>query len=650
MGESKLLSVHVSYMYSIFCNAHHLFDRSSHRHILKIRSLYGLYYSTTWNNHVNPVDFFVENENNVISWTSKISSLVRRNKSEEAIGFFKTLLVNEQKVNYVTMLSLIRAAGVLHSENMIRVMHGFVIKLGLESEVSVVTALLSVYVSWDMDIVFKLFEGTWNKDVVLWSAMVSACVRSGMHVEAFNGFREMQYYGVKPNHVTIVTILPACADLGALWFGKEIHGFSLKALLDSHTNIQNALVHMYAKCRKFEASAKVFGGIQDKDLISWRTMISGCMVNEHPRKALNVFLIMRFCSYRPDENSIQEALTASIQARERNVGFGLHCLILKSGFISFVSIVTGLLHMYAKFGNVGHARSLFIQLQQKDFIVYSAMISAYAQSEFPFDAFIIFKDMQLANQKPNEITFVSLLHASTMMADKGMGESIHGHMKKAGYSSNTFLASALIDLYCKYGSIRQAKAIFDEMPGKDLICWSSMINGYGINGYGSEALETFSNMLNSGIMPNDAVFVSVLSACSHCGLDDEGWDWFYAMEEKFHVSPKLAHYACMVDMLSRRGYVKEALKFVNKLPIEPDIRIWGALLAGCRKNSDSIEVAEVAVHRLIGLDPENTSYHVFLSNLYAEQNRWEDVNKLRSLVEEKGLTKDAGCSIVATNF
>lgn len=231
-----------------------------------------------------------------------------------------------------------------------------------------------------------------------------------------------------------------------------------------------------------------------------------------------------------------------------------------------------------------------------------------------------------------------------------MGESIHAHIKKAGYSSNTFLTSALIDLYCKYGSIRQAMAIFDEMPAKDLICWSSMINGYGINGYGSEALETFSNMLNSGILPNDVVFVSVLSACSHCGLDDEGWDWFYAMEEKFCITPKLAHYACMVDMLSRRGYVKEALEFVNKLPIEPDIRIWGALLAGCRKNSDSTEVAEVAVHRLISLDPENTSYHVFLSNLYAEQNRWEDVDRLRNLVEEKGLKKDAGCSVVATNL
>lgn len=637
----------------MFRNAQHMFDKTPQRHFSKTKSLCGLYYSTMWDYHVNvhdPIGVFGENDDNVISWTSRISSLVKRNKSQEAIELFKIMLVNEHKVNYVTMLSLIRAAGATQSENSIRVMHGFVIKFGFQSEVSVVTALLSVYSAWDMDIVLKLFEGTWNKDVVLCSAMVSACVRSGMYVEAFNTFRGMQYYGVKPNLVTVVTILPACAELGELWFGKEIHGYSLKAMLNSHTNVQNSLVHMYAKCRKFEASAKVFDLIQYKDLISWRTMIGGCLENKIPRKALDVFLYMLFSSYKPDENIVQEALTAAIQAQEHYLGFGLHSLVQKSGYMAFVSIVTGLLHMYAKFGNVGYARHLFNQIQQKDFIIYSAMISAYAQSEAPSFAFIIYKAMQLANQKPNEITFVSLLDASTTMADKGMGESIHAHIKKAGYSLNTFLTSALIDLYCKYGSIRQAKAIFEEMPAKDLICWSSMINGYGINGYGTEALETFSNMLDSGFMPNDVVFVSVLSACSHCGLDDEGWDWFYAMEEKFCVTPKLAHYACMVDMLSRRGYVKEALEFVSKLPIEPDIRIWGALLAGCRKSSNSTEVAEVAVHRLISLDPENTSYHVFLSNMYAEQNRWEDVDRLRNLVEEKGLRKDAGCSIVATNL
>lgn len=615
-------------------------------------SAHGLYYSTLWKNHYyfhDQSEILGENED-VISWTSKISSLVRRNKPQEAIGLFRTMLMSEQKPNYVTVLSLIRAVGALNSENMTREIHGFVIILGFESEMSVITALLNVYSVWDMDIVFKLFDKTQNKDVVMWSAMVSACVKSGKYVEAFNVFREMQFYGVKPNHVSIVSILPACADLGALWFGKEIHGFAVKMDFYFHTNIQNSLVHMYAKCTNLKASVRVFNGIPIKDIISWRTMIHGCMENERPGEALNVFSEMQSCSFEPDKNIIQEAVAASLQAEELDFGVGLHCLILKSGYLAFVSIVTTLLHMYAKFGKVGCARNLFNQLDQKDLIAYSAMISAYAQSELPSDAFNTYKDMQLANEKPNEITFVSLLQASSAMAAQEIGESIHAHVTKAGYSSNAFLTSALIDLYCKFGRIRQGKVLFNETPTIDLICWSSMINGYGINGYGNEALETFSNMLSCGIMPNDVVFISVLSACSHCGLEYDGWNWFYTMEQKFCITPKLAHYACMVDLLSRRGNVEEALEFVKKMPIEPDIRIWGALLAGCRRTSGSTEVAEIAAHRLIRLDPENTSYHVFLSNLYAEQSRWEDVERLRNLVQEKGLKKETGYSMVKASL
>ncbi|KAK9273090.1 hypothetical protein L1049_017897 [Liquidambar formosana] len=176
-----------------------------------------------------------------------------------------------------------------------------------------------------------------------------------------------------------------------------------------------------------------------------------------------------------------------------------------------------------------------------------------------------------------------------------------------------------------------------------------MINGYGLNGYGTEALKTFADMLHCGIKPNEIVFISVLSACSHCGLEYEGWSWFYSMEEKYGVPPKLAHYACMVDLLSRQGNIEEALEFVNKMPVEPDKRIWGALLAGCRLTPGSIEIAELVADRLVGLDPQNTSYYVILSNLYADQGRWGDVERLRKLLDERGLRKTVGCSMIEAN-
>ncbi|KAI8024724.1 Pentatricopeptide repeat-containing protein [Camellia lanceoleosa] len=596
----------------------------------------------------DPIEFFGENRS-VISWTSKISSLVRRDKPEEAIGLFKTMLLSEQRPNYVTILSIVRAVGASGFENMTRVIHGLLIKMGFESEMSVVTTLLGVYTSWDVEIVWKLFDQVPDKDMVLWNAMLSVCTKSGQYIEAFEIFREMQYNGVQPSHVSIVSILPACGALCTLSFGKQIHGFSIKREYYFLTNVQNSLVDMYAKCGYLETSIQVFNRIENKDLVSWRTMIHGCIENKCPRAALNMFSGMRSCCFKPDEVIILDAIGACGEEEKFTLGMGLHGYILKSGFLAFVSVMTALLQMYAKFGEIGSARILFSQIQKKDFIAWSAMISAYAQSGHSLKALDTFKKMQSTNEKPNEITFVSVLQGCSSMGVQELGESIHAHMTKAGYSSNAFLISALIDLYCKFGRIRQGKAIFDEILIKDLVCWSSMINGYGINGYGNEALETFSNMLNCGIKPNEVVFISLLSACSHCGLENEGWNWFYAMEKIYGITPKLAHYACMVDLLSRQGHVEDALEFVKSMPIEPDNRIWGALLAGCRSICGSIEIAEFVVEQLVCLDPENTSCYVVLSNLYAEQCRWEDVEKMRKLVDKKGLRKETGYSIIEAN-
>jgi len=441
-----------------------------------------------------------------------------------------------------------------------------------------------------------------------------------------------------------MSILPACAKLQALRFGKEVHVFAIKSAFYSENNVQNSLIDMYAKCGHLNYAAQVFAAAQRKDLVTWRAMIRGLIENNYTRKALVVFSEMRRHLSAVDDAVLCDVISASSDAEELIFGLGLHCCSIKSGSSHSISVGTTLMQMYAKFGLVDRTRLLFDQLHPKDLISWSAMISAYAQNGYASEALDTFKQLQSANEKPNEITFVSLLQACSLSGTEEFGESIHGHVIKSGYLPNSFLASALIDLYCKFGRIKQGRALFNETSIKDLICWSSLIHGYGLNGRGDEALETFSNMLDSGILPNDVVFVSVLSACSHCGLEDDGWYWFYCMQEEYGIKPGLAHYACMVDLLSRQGNVEEALGFVYNMPVEPDKRIWGSLLAGCRATRGTVEVAEQVAKQLIGLDPNNTSCYVFLSNLYAQQGRWDDVERIRETIDEKGTGKTKGYS------
>ncbi|XP_042052769.1 putative pentatricopeptide repeat-containing protein At3g01580 [Salvia splendens] len=596
-------------------------------------------------NLVDAFDYFEQNDI-IKSWTSRISSLVRENRSREAVDVFKLMLFNEKRPNFVTVLSVLKAAGSLGSKDLTSGIHAYSMKMGLiESQVAVATALVGIYSTWDMPSAWKIFDQTPKRDLVLCSAMVSAVVSNGEYLESFKLLKEMVLTGVEPNPVTFSSVLPACAELGALWLGREIHGYSIKRSFDNHIVLLNSILDMYSKCRHLEAAIDVFEHMQNKDVISWRIIIRGCVENERPRKALKIFLeLLACCVQNVDERIIQEVFGAYKQLDENYCRHGFHSLVLKMGFTSNVPLVTELLQLYAKFGDIESARNVFDHLKWKDVIAWSTMASVYAQSAQPYMAFGILREMQLAEQNPNYFTYVSLLLACSSLEALEIAQTMHAQIIKYGYSANAYLTSALIDLYCKFGEIGKAEAIFDENTTKDFICWSSMINGYAVNGCGELVLECFSNMLCNGITPNDVVFVSVLSACSHCGLEYEGWNWFNGMEAMYGIKPNLAHYACMVDMLSRRGSIEEALEFVNNMPMEPDKRIWGSLLAGCRNSHGPNGILEDVAKKLISLDPTNSSYYIILSNLYADQGRWKEVEKLRNMMDTKSLKKVVGYS------
>ncbi|KAL5981493.1 hypothetical protein ACLOJK_015555 [Asimina triloba] len=585
-------------------------------------------------------------ERSIISWTAKISRFCRSGREDEAVGCFKSMLLHGGRPNYITLLSVIRAIAGIRVENLTYGIHGFLIKLGFEAELSVVTALLGIYSFHGILNAEKVFALAPEKDLISWSAMVAAYSKNGHFLKAIETFRKMQHFGIEPNNVSIVSVLNASADLGSLKAGKQIHGFLIVKEFSSDTNVQNSLMDMYNKCGEVGTSILVFYLIGSVDLVSWNTIISGCAENRHPRKALAMFSSMQSSGVAPDDTTVRSALSACSQIGELAIGLAMHTLILKDGLLKFVPVGTALLKMYADFGEVLTSKALFDGLCHRDVVARSAMVSVFARAGHPHCAVEMFKQMQVAEEKPNQVTLVGLLQACSSMGNQDHGKSIHAYALKFGSSHNVFLTSALIDFYCKFGRLREGKALFDQIPNKDLVCWGSMINGYAMNGCGTMALNAFGEMLQYGVQPNDIVFISLLSACSHCGLLDEGWRLFHCMEFDYGIRPSLVHHACIVDLLSRCGRVEEAFEFIKGMPLEPDASIWGALIGGCQSQRGNIEIAEVAANELLRLDPDNTSYCVILSNLYAEHGRWGDVERLRKLLRKKRMRKTIGYSAV----
>ncbi|XWS59333.1 hypothetical protein CRYUN_Cryun08bG0112900 [Craigia yunnanensis] len=152
-------------------------------------------------------------------------------------------------------------------------------------------------------------------------------------------------------------------------------------------------------------------------------------------------------------------------------------------------------------------------------------------------------------------------------------------------------------------------------------------------------------MVKSGLKPRDITFTYVLSACSRGGLVGEGLELFESMKRDYGIEPRLEHYGCIVDLLSRAGKLAEAEKFVLEMPVKPNAPISGALLGACRIHRNA-EIAERVGNILIPLIPEHSGYYVLLSNIYARTNRWENVESMRQMMKEKGVKKPPGCSLI----
>lgn len=311
-----------------------------------------------------------------------------------------------------------------------------------------------------------------------------------------------------------------------------------------------------------------------------------------------------------------------------------------------------MLTCYAKHGMLPEARVLFEGMGMKDVVCWNVMIDGYAQHGCPNEALVFFRKMMMmmggngnGKVRPNEITVVAVLSSCGQVGALECGKWVHSYVENNGIKVNVRVGTALVDMYCKCGSLEDARKIFDVMEGKDVVAWNSMIMGYGIHGFSDEALQLFHEMCCIGVKPSDITFVAVLTACAHAGLVSKGWEVFDSMKDGYGMEPKVEHYGCMVNLLGRAGRMQEAYDLVRSMEVEPDPVLWGTLLWACRIHSNvslGEEIAEILVSN--GLASSGT--YVLLSNMYAAARNWVGVAKVRSMMKGSGVEKEPGCSSI----
>lgn len=307
-----------------------------------------------------------------------------------------------------------------------------------------------------------------------------------------------------------------------------------------------------------------------------------------------------------------------------------------------------LVTMYAKCGKLEQSSAVFHMMDERDVVSWNAIVAGHAQNGHLYEALCLFDEMRTTLQKPDFITTVSLLQACASTGAFHQGKWIHNFVIRNHLGPCVLIDTALVDMYSKSGDLDTARKCFDRMSQHDVVSWSTIIAGYGYHGKGGIALEMYSEFLRSGVEPNHVIFLLVLCACSHNGLVEQGMSLFESMEKDFSIQPTLEHWACVVDLLSRAGRVKEAYGFYTRMFPKPMVDVLGILLDACRTSGNK-ELGDIVANDILMLKPGDSGNYVQLAHSYAAMGRWDGVGEACIQMRTLGLKKLPGWSSMELN-
>ncbi|PQQ19200.1 pentatricopeptide repeat-containing protein [Prunus yedoensis var. nudiflora] len=578
----------------------------------------------------------------IVSWNTILSGF---RTSEGALNFALRMNFNGvifDPVTYTTVLAFCAD----HEDFLFGLqLHSLIFKSGLDGEVFVGNALISMYSRWRRLIEARsVFDEMKNKDLVSWNAILSGYSQEGNHgLEAIFVFIEMVREGMGLDHVSFTSAVSACGHEMNLELGKQIHSLTIKSGYGSHVSVCNVLVSTYSKCEFTQDAKLVFQCMNDRNVVSWTTMIS---IDEED--AISLFNEMRLDAVYPNDVTFVGLIHAISARKLVEEGEMIHGFCIKTGFLSKHNVFNSLITMYAKSESMHDSIKVFEELNCREIISWNALISGYAQNGLCQDALKTFL-VATMESKPNNYTFGSVLSAIGDAHDISLkyGQRCHSSLIKLGLVTDPIIAGALLDMYAKRGSICESKRVFSETPHKSQFAWTAIISAYAGHGDYDSVIELFKEMEREGVRPDSVTFLSVLTACSRKGMVEMGRHLFHSMVKDYHIEPSPQHYSSMVDMLGRAGKLEEAKELMSRIPGQPGFSLLQSLLGACRIHGN-VEMAERVADTLMRLEPTESGSFVLMSNLYAEKGDWEMVAKVRKGMRDKGVRKEVGYSWVDT--
>lgn len=425
--------------------------------------------------------------------------------------------------------------------------HADSIKMGFQFDISVGNAAINMYAKCgSIDNARQLFDTMPERDVVSWTSVIAGYARNEHGKDALEFFARMLSTGTMPNQSNLTCVLGICTSLAALEDGKQIHAHTVKTGFVSNVNVGNVLVSMYAKCGEIDDARLFFERMCESNVLSWNSMIvgyaengrtdearqlfdemperyveswnvmivgyarnkktfdarvlfekmpeanviswtavlTGYVQNGQDEEALQLFSGMGQSCVKPNNSTWAVVLSSCAGLATLEQGKQVHAQIIKVGFESDVFVRSAIVDMYAKCGNLDDARLSFDKIYKPDTVLWTTIISAYAQHGHGREALLLFEEMQQAGLTPNHVTFLGVLAACshTGLVDKGWHYFL-SMSQHHGIRPRVEHYVCMVDILGRSGHLDEAEDLINSIPYEpDAILWKALLGACRVHG------------------------------------------------------------------------------------------------------------------------------------------------------------------------
>ena len=575
----------------------------------------------------------------IVTWNVMIGAFAGNGRGVEAFDLYLKMKEEGFQPNAVTYMSLLNDCASTGALEWVKVVHRHILEGGHESDVRVGNALVHMYAkSGSIEDAAVVFDRMKERDLITWNVMIGAYAGSGRGVEAYDLYLKMREEGFQPNAVTYMSLLNDCASTGALEWVKDVHRHILEERHESDVRVGSAVIHMYAKCGSIEDAAVVFDRMKERNIITWNVMIGAYAGSGRGVEAYDLYLKMKGEGFVPDAVTYMSLLKDCASTGALEWVKDVHSHILEAGYESHVRVGSALVHTFAKFGSIEDAAVAFDSLKERDIITWNVMIGAYAGSGRGVEAYDLYLKMKEEGFVPDAVTYMSLLNDCASTGALEWVKDVHRHILEGGYESDVRVGSALIHMYGKYGSIEDARMVFDRMKERDVLTWTVMIGAYAGSGRGVEAYDLYLKMKEEGFVPDAVTYVSLLTDCASTGALEWVKDVHrHILEGGYESDVRVG--SALIHMYAKCGSTEVAAVVFDSMK-ERSIITWNVMIGAYAGSGRGVEAYDLYLKmKKEGFVPDAVTYMSLLKDC-ASTGALEWVKDVHRHILEGGYESD----------